>query len=185
MAFSIIEQNLQNSFLKYLKEKYLIELKNTFQVPKIKKIIVHRSLVKHYSDKVKFLTSINELKLITGQLPTLTLSKKSSNKFKQKIGTPVGLKVTLRKNKMYYFLEKLILFVLPRELHFQGCSKKSFDKQGNFNLGIKTQSSFIELDSYLISFKNGYNINIVFDTCKINKDYNFNQLLLEFLGLPF
>jgi large subunit ribosomal protein L5 len=180
---SLLQKKFQTSFLKYLNSKSDHSFFTEFQLPKLKKIVVHRSLAKEAATQDKFIASINELKLITGQLPTITLSKKKSSQFKQKQNLPVGLKVTLRKERMFYFLEKLILFVLPRELNFQGSFDTSFDKQGNFNLGIKSQSSFLELDNYLSSFKNGYNINIIFENAYQNKKYT--KLLLEFLGIPF
>nr|AXP85381.1 Rpl5 [Apicomplexa sp. WK-2018_Corallicola] len=180
---SLLKKKVQTSFLKYLNSNYSKTFSTEFHLPKIKKIVIHRSLAKDATQKEKFIASINELKLITGQVPKITLSKKKSSKFKQKQGIPVGLEVTLRKERMYYFLEKLILFVLPRELNFQGSLATSFDKQGNFNLGITSQSSFLELDNYLISFKNGYNINIIFENSY--KDKKYNKILLEFLGIPF
>lgn len=183
MKISLLEKKLKTSFFRYLKNKYYNEIKTKFELPKIKKIIIHRSLAKNAYDKNIFITSINELKLITGQFPKITFSKKSSSNFKQKVGKPIGLKVTLRNKRMFYFLEKLILFVLPREFNFKGFLNTNFDKQVNFNLGIKNQSSFIELDNYIISYRNGYNINIIFETC--NKFKKYNKLLLEFLGFPF
>ena len=180
---SLLKKKVKTLLLEYLNSKYPNTFYTDFQLPKLKKIVIHRSVAKEATNKTKFIASINELKLITGQLPKITLSKKKSSTFKQKKGLPVGLKVTLRKTLMYYFLEKLILFVLPRELNFQGSLETSFDKQGNFNLGIKSQSSFLELDNYLISFKNGYNINIIFENSYKYKKYN--KLFLEFLGIPF
>ena len=180
---SLLKKKFETSFLKYLNSKYSKTFCTKFQIPKITKIVIHRSLAKDASSKDKFIASINELKLITGQVPKITLSKNKSSKKKKKKGIPVGLEVTLRKDRMFYFLEKLILFVLPRELNFQGGLTTSFDKQGNFNLGIKSQSSFLELDNYLISFKNGYNINIIFNN--LYKDKKYNKILLEFLGMPF
>ena len=180
---SLLQKKFQTSFLKYLNSNSSKTFVTEFQIPKIKKIVVHRSLAKTVPNKDNFIASINEVKLITGQAPKITVSKTKSSKFKQKQGIPVGLKVTLRKERMFYFLEKLILFVLPRELNFQGRLATRFDTQGNFNLGIKSQSSFLELDNYLISFKNGYNINIIFENSYKNKKYT--KLLLEFLGIPF
>ena len=180
---SLLKKKVQALLLEYLNSKFSKRFSTEFKVPKLKKIVIHRSIAKDTNNKEKFIISINELKLITGQLPTITLSKKKSSKFKQKQGVPVGLKVTLRKERMYYFLEKLILFVLPRELNFQGSLATNFDNQGNFNLGINSQSNFLELDNYLISFKNGYNINIIFENSFKYKKYN--KTFLEFLGIPF
>nr|QJD07191.1 ribosomal protein L5 [Apicomplexa sp. corallicolid ex Leiopathes glaberrima] len=180
---SLLKKKVKTLFLDYLNFKYSTTFYTEFKIPKIKKIVIHRSIAKDATNKTKFIASINELKLITGQLPKITLSKKKSSKFKQKKGIPVGLKVTLRKELMYYFMEKLILFVLPRELNFKGILETSFDKQGNFNLGIKSHSSFLELDTYLSYFKNGYNINIIFETSYTYKKYN--KIFLEFLGIPF
>jgi len=125
--------------------------------------------------------AIEEIRLITGQQPILTNSKKSIAGFKLREGMPLGLTVTLRREKMYAFLEKFIKLVLPRIRDFRGLTTTNFDKHGNYNLGIAEQLVFPEIDYDNVDQRRGFNITIV-TTAQNSKESLF---LLKELGVPF
>ena len=125
--------------------------------------------------------AIEEIKIISGQYPIITKAKKSVSGFKIREGMPIGLTVTLRREKMYSFFERLSKLVLPRIKDFQGLSNKSFDKNGNYTLGISDQFLFPELETNGINEKRGFDITIVTTAKTINE----TLFLLEYLGFPF
>nr|QUE29998.1 ribosomal protein L5 [Erythrocladia irregularis] len=154
---------------------------NSHQIPKLEKIIINRGLGEASQNAKALEASINELTLITGQKPVVTLAKKSIAGFKLREQVPVGVMVTLRKYKMYSFLEKLIKLSLPRIRDFRGISTEGFDGRGNFNMGLKEQLIFPELEYDQVEQIRGFNITIV-TTAKTDKE---GFQLLKDLGMPF
>jgi large subunit ribosomal protein L5 len=154
-----------------LKEKYKTEIrnnlinefkyKNIHQVPKLLKIQVNRGLGATASNNSSLQQSIQEVRMITGQQPVITKSKKAIAGFKLREDQPLGVTVTLRGNYMYSFLERLINLVLPRIRDFNGLSINGFDKYGNYNFGLKTQLVFPEINYENVDQSKGFNITIV------------------------
>ena len=176
---------------KNLREKYKTEIinelmkkydyKNSLQVPKLEKIVVNMGMGEAMSDS-KFLDGgVNDLKAITGQKPLVTRAKKSIATYKIRKGGPVGCKVTLRGQRMYDFFSKLVNFVLPRVRDFKGVSPKSFDGRGSYNLGLKEQLVFPEINYDKLDNVRGMDIAIV-TTAKTDED---GKKLLAALGMPF
>ena len=155
--------------------------KNIHQIPKIEKIVINRSLGLDANNSNIFKKSFKELSLITGQIPIITKTKKAIAGFKIRQEMNIGFKVTLRKSKMYSFLDKLININLPQIRDFCGISSKKFDKYGNFNFGIEEQLIFPEINYEDIDKIRGYNITIVL-TGKTKAE---NKALLLALGFPF
>ncbi len=138
-----------------------LKIKNIMAVPKIKKIVINMGVGEASQEKGKIEGAVNDLKLISGQQPIVTKARKSVAGFKLREGSNVGVKVTLRKNRMYEFLDRLINIALPRVRDFRGLTKKSFDGKGNFSLGIKEQIIFPEIDYDNIDVLRGMDITIV------------------------
>lgn len=155
--------------------------KNIHQVPKIKKIIINRSLGLDGINANILKKSFKELSLIAGQIPLITKTKKAIAGFKIRQNVNIGIKVTLRKDKMYAFLDKLINVNLPQIRDFRGISSKKFDKNGNFNFGIQEQLIFPEINYENIDKIRGYNITIVLT----GKTAGENKFLLSSLNFPF
>jgi len=162
-----------------LKEKF--EYSNIHQVPKLIKISINLGLGLEAQNQTFLKKAIEELRIITGQHPVLSIAKKSISSFKIRKGVPLGLYVTLRKEKMYSFLLKLIKLVFPRIRDFNGLETTSFDSFGNYNFGIIDQLVFPEIEYDSINKKHGFNINIV-TSSKTNQECFF---LLKELGFPF
>ncbi len=175
--------NLKTNYLLKVIPKlmHLFKYKNKHQVPKIKKIIINTGLGLNAQNKIFLQKTIEELRTISGQHPIIMLAKKSIAGFKIRKDMPLGLMVTLRRNKMYSFLEKFIKLVLPRIRDFNGLNKKNFDLFGNYNLGITEQLIFPEIDFNNVEQKRGYNINII-TTAKTSFE---GFILLKELGMPF
>ncbi len=174
-----------------LKEKYNKEIvpymmknfnyKSVMQVPKLEKIVLNMGVGDAQTDS-KFLdAAVSEMEVIAGQKPVVTKAKKSIAGFKLREGNKIGCKVTLRGDKMYIFLEKLIKIALPRTRDFRGISKGSFDGRGNYTLGIKEQLIFPEVDYENVIKVRGLDIVIV-TTAKTNAE---SLELLKQFGLPF
>ena len=157
------------------------EYKNKHQIPKIEKIHVSAGLGLNAQNRVFLQKATEEIRLITGQQPIMTTSKKSIAGFKVREGMPLGLTVTLRREKMYAFLEKFTKLVLPRIRDFRGLNANHFDKHGNYNLGITEQLVFPEIDYDSVDQRRGFNITIV-TTAKNSAEGFF---LLKELGVPF
>ena len=176
-----------NTLKKYYYEYVIAKLykeynySNIHLVPKIDKIVINAGLGLKAQNKIFLQKAVEEMRLITGQHPKTIQSKKSIAGFKLREDLLIGLVVTLRKNKMYAFLEKLIKLVFPRIRDFQGLNPLSFDKNGNYNLGIADQLIFPEIDYINVDQLRGYNISIVTTTLKLNENFT----LLKELGLPF
>jgi large subunit ribosomal protein L5 len=175
--------NLKKEYLEVVVPKLVKEFNysNIHQIPKIEKIQVSAGLGLNASNRVFLQKATEEIRQITGQHPVLTMSKNSIAGFKIREGMPLGLTVTLRKEKMYAFLEKFIKLVLPRIRDFRGLNPKNFDKYGNYNLGISEQLVFPEIDYDSVEQRRGFNITIV--TTAKNSTESF--FLLKELGVPF
>ncbi|GLH65595.1 50S ribosomal protein L5 [Parageobacillus sp. G301] len=174
-----------------LKEKYLKEVtpalmskfnyKSIMQVPKIEKIVINMGVGDAVQNPKALDSAVEELTLIAGQKPVVTRAKKSIAGFRLRAGMPIGAKVTLRGERMYEFLDKLISVSLPRVRDFRGVSKKSFDGRGNYTLGIKEQLIFPEIDYDKVNKVRGMDIVIV-TTAKTDEEA---RELLTLLGMPF
>ena len=161
--------------------KNKLGLKNIFEVPKITKIVVNMGVGEADSDSKKIESATTDLTTITGQKPMITKAKKSIAGFKLRKGVNIGCKVTLRKDMMYEFLDRLIYIALPRVRDFKGLSKKSFDKSGNYSIGIKEQIIFPEINYDKIDKVRGMDVSIVTST----NDKNHALELLKGFNLPF
>ena len=175
--------NLKKEYLENVIPKLLEEFsyENKHQIPKLEKIQISAGLGLNAQNRTFLQKAIEEIRLITGQQPVLTKSKKSIAGFKIREGMPLGLVVTLRREKMYAFLEKFIKLVLPRIRDFRGLNPTNFDKDGNYNLGITDQLVFPEIDYDTVDQRRGFNITIV--TTAKNESEGF--FLLKELGVPF
>ena len=156
--------------------------KNVLQVPKVEKVVVNTCISANVSDYKQALEDAKrELSVITGQKPAETKSKKSISNFKLRKGQAIGAKVTLRGDRMYEFLERLIKMALPRIRDFRGVSPKAFDGNGNYTLGVQDQSIFPEVELDKIKRNVGFDITIV-TTAGTNAEA---KALLTELGVPF
>ncbi|OGM28076.1 50S ribosomal protein L5 [Candidatus Woesebacteria bacterium RIFCSPLOWO2_01_FULL_39_61] len=173
-----------------LKEKYIkevapelskeFEIKNKFAYPKVTKVIINMGVGEAIKNKELMQTLKKDMATITGQTPSTRKAKVSVASFGVRRGMPVGLKVTLRGSRMYFFLDKLFSIVLPRLRDFRGVSAKSFDKNGNYTLGITEHTVFPEID-LAKSQPRGLEITIVTNTDKVDEA----KRLLELSGMPF
>ena len=156
-------------------------LVNIMQVPKLKKIVISKGVGAAVADKKIIDHAVEELTLISGQKAVATKSKKDISAFKLRKGMPIGAKVTLRGDRMYEFLDRLITAALPRVREFQGVKNSGFDGRGNYTLGITEQIIFPEIDIDKINKISGMDVTFVTST---NED-NLAKTLLKELGLPF
>ena len=157
------------------------ELKNPHLIPKVEKIIVNMGVGGARENKAMLTAAMKDLGTITGQKPAVTKAKHSIAGFRLREGMPIGCKVTLRGDRMWEFLDRIISVAIPRIRDFRGLSNKSFDGRGNFNLGIREQLIFPEIDYDKIDKIRGMNITI---TTTSKTDDEARQLLVE-LGMPF
>ncbi|MBV9575188.1 MAG: 50S ribosomal protein L5 [Gammaproteobacteria bacterium] len=162
-----------------LKEKF--NYSSVMQVPHIEKITINMGVGEAAADKKVLMNAIADLEKIAGQKAVQTLARKSIAGFKIRAGWPIGCKVTLRKNKMYEFLDRLITIALPRVRDFRGISAKAFDGRGNFSLGIKEQIVFPEIEYDKIDVLRGMDITIT-TSAKTNKEA---FALLQAFNFPF
>ena len=153
---------------------------NVMEVPSVKSISLNMGLGDAKNNSKALESAVSELSLISGQKPIVTKAKKDISNFKIRKGWPVGCKVTLRSNRMYEFLERLISIALPRTRDFRGLPHKSFDGRGNYNFGIKEQIIFTEIDYDKIQSIRGMNVTMVTSAKTDNEAY----ALLKNLGLP-
>ncbi|MGF1488424.1 MAG: 50S ribosomal protein L5 [Prochloraceae cyanobacterium] len=154
---------------------------NIHQVPKVVKVTVNRGLGEASQNAKALESSISELAIITGQKPVVTRAKKAIAGFKLRQGMPVGVMVTLRSERMYAFLDRLIGLALPRIRDFRGISPKSFDGRGNYTLGIKEQLIFPEIKYDSIEQIRGMDVSII-TTAKTDEE---GRALLKEMGMPF
>lgn len=174
-----LQEKYENEVVKAMMDKF--GYSNVMQVPKLEKIVINMG-VGEAKDNAKLLESaVNDLQIISGQKPVVTRAKKSVANFKIRAGMPIGCKATLRKQKMYYFVDKLFNVALPRVRDFRGVSSKSFDGRGNYSLGLKEQLIFPEIEYDKIDKVRG--MDVIFVT-SANTDEEARELL-RFLGMPF
>ena len=162
---------LYDEYVKKIKPNLMkeLDLKNIFSVPELKKIVINMGLGIDASDKKKLEAAIEDLKKISGQRPIITKTKKAIANFKTKKDMPIGCKVTLRRKRMYEFVDRLINIALPRTKDFSGLSEKNFDGLGNYTFGIKEHIIFPEIDYDKIDKIKGMDITIV-TSAKENKE---------------
>lgn len=151
------------------------------QVPKIEKVVINMGVGDAVGNSKIIDTAVNDMQIIAGQKPVVTRAKKSIAGFKVRENMPIGVKVTLRGDRMYYFLDKLFNIALPRVRDFRGVSNKAFDGRGNYTLGIKEQLMFPEIEYDKVDKVRGMDIVIV-TTAKSDEE---SRELLEQLGMPF
>ena len=162
-----------------LKEQF--QYKNIHQIPKLEKVVLNMGLGEAVQTPKIVEGAVEQLMVIAGQKPVITRAKKSIAGFKLREGMPIGCMVSLRRERMWAFIERLISIALPRVRDFRGISTKAFDRHGNYTLGIKEQLIFPEIDFDKIDKIRGFNITIV-TTSKTDEEAKF---LLEQLGFPF
>ena len=162
-----------------LQEK--LGLKNIMAVPKLTKVVINMGVGEAANDKKHLDTAVADMAAIAGQRPVITKARKSVASFKIREGWPIGCKVTLRGNKMYEFMERLIDVAIPRERDFRGLNPKSFDGQGNYNFGIKEQIIFPEIKYDTVASIRGMDVCI--NTSATSKEDA--KALLEVLQFPF
>ena len=164
--------------------KQLIEkfgYKNPMQVPKLDKIVINMGVGETTADTKKIQSAVRDLTAISGQKPIVTKARIAISNFKVREGMPLGAKVTLRRDRMYDFLDRLITVALPRVRDFRGVSARGFDGRGNFTLGLKDQLIFPEIDYMKVDKARGMNISVV-TTAKTDEE---SRKLLQLLGMPF
>lgn len=174
-----LKQIYQEKVVPSMMEKF--EYKSVMQVPKVEKIIINMGVGDAVQNAKVLDNAVEELALISGQKPVITRAKKSIAGFRLREGMPIGTKVTLRGERMYEFLQKLIRVGLPRVRDFRGVSNKAFDGRGNYTLGIKEQLIFPEINYDKVSKVRGMDIAIVTTS---NTDEEARELLAQ-LGMPF
>jgi len=174
-----LQDKYNTEITKSLKEKF--NYKNDFQIPKLEKVVINMGVGEAVKDSKKIDSAVNELSLITGQKPVVTKSKKANASFKLREGMPIGVKVTLRKSKMYEFVDRFINIALPRVRDFRGINPKSFDGNGNYALGLKEQFVFPEIEYDNVDSSRG--MDIIFVT-SAKTDSEAKELLNGF-DFPF
>ena len=174
-----LKNHYQKEIVPNLKEK--LGYKSVMEVPKLEKITINMGVGEASKDKKILENALNDLEAISGQKPVVTKAKQAVSTFKIREQYPIGCKVTLRGNKMYDFFERLINLAIPREKDFRGLNQKSFDGMGNYNLGIKEQIIFPEIDYDKIDKLRGMDIAITTSA----KTDNEAKELLESVNFPF
>ncbi len=159
----------------------LFNYKNPMQVPRLKKIVLNMGLGAAVANPKIIDTAVEELKAISGQKPIVTRSKKAIANFKLREGIPIGAMVTLRRARMWEFLDRLVTIALPRTRDFKGISRKAFDGKGNYTLGLREQIIFPEINYDKIDAVKGLNISLV-TTAKTDEE---GRAFLKQLGMPF
>jgi large subunit ribosomal protein L5 len=176
---SNLKETYKNQLVPVLQEK--LGLKNVMAVPKLTKVVINMGVGEAANDKKHLESAVQNLTAIAGQKPVITKARKSVASFKIREGWPLGCKVTLRGDKMYEFMERLINIAIPRERDFRGLNPKSFDGQGNYNFGIKEQIIFPEINYDNIDNIRGMDVCI--NTSATNIEHA--KALLEVLEFPF
>ena len=174
-----LKEEYNSRVVKNLKE--IFSYKSIMQVPKLQKIVLSRGVGGAVADKKLIEHAVDELTLITGQKAVATISKKDVASFKLRKGMPIGAKVTLRGERMYEFLDRLVTTALPRVRDFQGVKNTGFDGRGNYTLGVTEQIIFPEIDIDKVNRINGMDITFV---TSAKTDQEAKSLLTE-LGIPF
>jgi len=179
MAEARLYTEYKEEIISNLQEQF--DYDNIMAVPKLEKIVINSGVGEAVENEKRLDTVSDNLARITGQHPVITKSKKSISNFKVREGMPIGCKVTLRKKKMYEFLDRLINLALPRTRDFQGVPDKSFDGRGNYTLGVKEHTIFPEIKTEQVDNVHGLDISFV---TSAETDEEAYALLKEF-GMPF
>lgn len=179
MATPRLKEKYNKEIISALKEK--MGYQNPMEIPKVLKVCINKGIGDGVSDKKLVDAGVEELTKITGQKAVPTKAKKSVSNFKLREGMPIGAKVTLRGDKMYEFMDRLIAVSLPRVRDFKGISDKGFDGRGNYTLGVKEQIIFPEISIDKINSISGMDITFVTNAKTDQESYE----LLKALGLPF
>ena len=179
MAKTRLQEKYLNEATKAMVDKF--HYKNVMEIPKIEKVIINMGVGEAVTNSKALETAVAQLTTIAGQKPVVTKAKKSIAAFKLREGMPIGTKVTLRGDRMYYFLDKLMNIALPRVLDFRGVSATAFDGRGNYALGLKEQLIFPEIEYDKVDKVQGMDIIIV-TTAKTDEEA---RELLRLLGMPF
>lgn len=179
MAIPRLKAKYQEEIVGQLKEKF--QYNSSMQVPKIEKISINRGIGDAVADKKLVDAGVEELTMITGQKAVPTLSKKAISNFKLRENMPIGARVTLRGDKMYEFMDRLMAIALPRVRDFQGVKDKGFDGRGNYTLGVKEQIIFPEISIDKINRIAGMDITFVTSAQTDEESYE----LLKAFGMPF
>ena len=174
-----LRQRYDAEIVKAMTEKFGYE--NPMQVPKLEKITLNMGVGEASQDKKKVQTAAEEMELIAGQKPVITKAKKSIAQFKLREGMPIVAKVTLRRERMYEFVDRLVTIAMPRIRDFRGLSPKQFDGNGNYTFGLNEQSMFHEIDQDSIDRVRGMDITVV-TTAKTDDE---GRALLKALGFPY
>ncbi|MEB3103458.1 50S ribosomal protein L5 [Ferviditalea candida] len=174
-----LKERFHNDVTPQLMQKF--NYTTVMQVPKIEKVVINMGVGEAVSNSKILDSAVSELQAIAGQKPVVTKAKKSIAGFKLREGMPIGVKVTLRGDRMYYFLDKLFNVALPRVRDFRGVSTKAFDGRGNYTLGLKEQLIFPEIEYDKIDKTRGMDIVIV-TTARTDEEA---RELLDQLGMPF
>jgi len=172
-------EKYKKEITKTLKDKF--KYKNDLEIPRLEKVVINMGVGEAVKDTKKIEAAVNELAAITGQRPVITKSKKANASFKLREGMPIGVKVTLRKNKMYEFVDRFVNIALPRVRDFRGVNTKSFDGNGNYALGLKEQYVFPEIEYDNVDSVRG--MDIIFVT-SAKSDEEARELLNGF-DFPF
>ena len=183
MADTAYIPRLRTQYDETIKAKLIEEFgyKNVMQAPKLDKIVLNMGVGEAVNDTKKVKSAAADLEKIAGQKPVITHARKSIAGFKVREEMPLGVKVTLRKARMYEFLDRLVNIALPRVRDFRGVSTKSFDGRGNYTLGLRDQLIFPEIDYAKVEKLKGMNVTIVTTA----RDDNQARALLKHLGMPF
>ncbi len=174
-----LQEKYENSVKPELTKKFAYT--SSMQIPKVEKIVVNMGVGDAVANSKVLDDAVEELTQITGQKPVITKAKKSIANFKLREGMPIGCKVTLRGERMYQFLDKLVSVALPRVRDFHGISGNSFDGRGNYTLGVKEQLIFPEINFDKVKKVRGMDIVIV-TTAKTDEE---GRTLLQLMGMPF
>ncbi len=179
MSNTRLKESYFKEIVPALMEKF--QYKSVMQVPRIEKICINKGIGAGSADKKLVDSGVEELTMISGQKAVQTIAKKSVSNFKLREGMPIGARVTLRGNRMYEFIDRLINIALPRVRDFRGINEKGFDGRGNFTLGVKEQIIFPEISMDKVSRISGMNITFVISSESDEESYE----LLKALGMPF
>jgi large subunit ribosomal protein L5 len=176
---SRLKERYQKDVVAALKKEFGYD--NVMAIPKLRKVVVNMGLGEATQNAKIVDTGVDELARITGQKPVITRAKKSISQFKVRKGMPIGTMVTLRGERMWEFLDRLISVALPRVRDFRGVSPRGFDGRGNYTLGLRDQLLFPEIDYMKVDKARGMNISVV-TTAKTDEE---SRKLLQLLGMPF
>ncbi len=179
MAIPRLKEKYLNEIVPMLKEKY--QYKSVMEVPRIEKISINKGIGRAVADKKLIDQGVEELTAIAGQRAVPTIAKRSVSNFKLREGMPIGARVTLRGDRMYEFLDRLMTVALPRVRDFRGIHPKGFDGRGNYTLGVREQIIFPEISIDQVNVISGMNISIV-TTAKTDEE---GYELLKAFGMPF